>query len=168
MKQSVFLCWLLVALAGLAAACGEPAAPSPTPLPPSPTSTAPSGGRASGVVTPLAGYSLRIIQGGPVVKELKAGDIDGLPQQAPEIGGRPMSGARFRAVLALAGVQTAQEVTVRGTNSTRNAPIAVTLPWPAITDEILLGVNKRGAAKFYGPNLPGEQWVVDVTEIEVK
>jgi hypothetical protein len=167
MKRLAPLCFLLLLLAGLAA-CGETAASSPTPAPPSPSPAAPAGGRATGSVTPLTNYSLRITRGGQVLKELTARDIAALPQQVPEIGGRPMNGARLRAVLTLAGVQGAQEVAVRGTNSTRNAPIVVTLPWAAVTDEILLGVNKRGAAKFFGPNLPGEQWVVDVTEIEVK
>jgi hypothetical protein len=168
MKRFALICGLVGFLAGLVAACGETAVPSPTAMPPSPSPASTSAGRASGAVTPLTDYSLRIKRGGQLVNALKAGDIEGLPQQVPEIGGRPMNGARLRVVLALAGVQDAQEITVRGTNSTRNAPIAVTLPWSAITDDILLGVNKRGAAKFFGPNLPGEQWVVDVTEIEVK
>ena len=170
----------MILLGGLAA-CGDPAAPNPTAVPaptltlaPAPTSTAaamPSAaasGRATGTVTPLAGYSLRVLRGGQVLKALTAQDIDGLPQQVPEIGGRPMNGAPVRAVLALAGVQSAQEITVRGTDSTRSGPATATLPWSALTDDVLLGVNKRGAAKFFGPNLPGDQWVVDVTEIEVK
>jgi hypothetical protein len=45
--------------------------------------------------------------------------------------------------------------------------MTVTLAWSAVTDEVLLGVNKRGAGKLFGPTLPGEQWVVDVTEIAV-
>jgi hypothetical protein len=165
---------LMLFLAGLLAACGETAVPSPAPVPiPSPTAalsptTGASGGRAQGSVTPLAGYSLRVLRGGQVLKALTAQDIDGLPQQVPEIGGRPMNGASVRAVLGLAGVQDAQEITVRGTDSTRSGPATVTLPWSGLTDDVLLGVNKRGAAKFFGPNLPGDQWVVDVTEIEVK
>jgi hypothetical protein len=79
-----------------------------------------------------------------------------------------MNGARVRAVLALAGVQDAQAITVYGTNSTRSGPATVTLPWSALTDDVLLGINQRGAAKFFGPTLPGEQWVVDVTEIAVQ
>jgi hypothetical protein len=162
-------------LAGLLAACGDPVAPSPTPAPPPPTntaiippvSTAGTGGRATGTVTAVAGYSLQILRGGQVLKALTAQEINGLPQQAPEIGGRPMSGAAFRAVLALAGVTEAQEVTVRGTDSTRSGPTTVTLSWSALTEDVLLGVNQRGQAKFFGPNLPGEQWVVDVTVIDV-
>jgi hypothetical protein len=130
--------------------------------------TGAAGGRAQGSVTPQVGYSLQVTRDGVVLKALTASDIDGLPQQVPEIGGRPMNGAPVRAVLALAGVQAAQEITVRGTNSTRSGPAMVTLPWAALSDDVLLGVNKRGAAKFFGPNLPGEQWVVDVTEIAVK
>jgi hypothetical protein len=161
-------------LGPLLAACGETAVPNPTPapapaLPAEATAlTGAAGGRAQGSVTPQVGYSLQVTRDGVVLKALTASDIDGLPQQVPEIGGRPMNGAPVRAVLALAGVQAAQEITVRGTNSTRSGPAAVTLPWAVLTDDVLLGVNKRGAAKFFGPNLPGEQWVVDVTEIEVK
>ncbi len=169
---------LLLLLLGLLAACGDTATPSPAPLPtpaPAPTLAAggipaapAAGGRATGTVTPQANYSLRVTRDGQVLKDLTAAEISGLPQQAPDIGGRPMSGARCRAVLALAGVLDAQTLTIHGTDSTRSGPATVTLPWSAITDDVLLGINQRGAAKFFGATLPGEQWVVDVTEIEVK
>ena len=161
-------------LGGLLAACGDTAVPNPTPVPaPTPTAEIPptagaAAGRAQGSVTPLADYSLRVTRGGQVLKALTAQELEGLPQQVPEIGGRPMNGARVRAVLALAGVQDAQAITVYGTNSTRSGPAIVTLPWSALTDDVLLGINQRGAAKFFGPTLPGEQWVVDVTEIAVQ
>ncbi len=172
---------LLALVLGLLAACGDtatPTSPPATPLPtpaPAPTvaaGTTPAapgaGGRALGTVTPQANYSLRVTRDGQVLKELTAAEISGLPQQAPDIGGRPMSGARCRAVLALAGIMDAQTLTIHGTDSTRSGPATVTLPWSAITDDVLLGINQRGATKFFGANLPGEQWVVDVTEIEVK
>src|SRR4029078_2792610 len=93
---------ILLFLAGLLAGCGDTVAPSPTPAPPPPTNTAVAGGgRATGTVTPVAGYSLPIVRDGQVLKAVTAQEISGLPEQAPEIGGGRLSRRALRAGVAV-------------------------------------------------------------------
>jgi hypothetical protein len=160
---------LLALLVGLLPACGD--APTPTPIPATPVPT-PAPGLAAdrtpqAMVPTVEGYGLRVTRGGQVLKTFTAAELLTVPQELLDIGGRPMAGAPLRAVLALAGVTEAEQLTITGTDALRSGPVTVTLAWAAVTDDVLLGINKRGAGKLFGPNLPGEQWVVDVTEIAV-
>lgn len=160
---------MLALLVGMLAACGE--TPTASPIPSTPLPTPAPGASADrtpqAAVPTVAGYGLRITRGGQVLKTFTAEELLAVPQQVLEIGGRPMAGAPLRQILAGAGVTEAEQLAITGTDSVRSGPATVTLAWSAVTDEVLLGVNKRGAGKLFGPNLPGEQWVVDVTEIAV-
>ena len=157
----------LVLLAGGLAACGDTPTPIPATQVPTPAPGLAADRTPQAAVPTVAGYGLRVTRGGQVLHTFTAEELLAAPQQVLDIGGRPMAGAPLRQVLAQAGVTDDTELTVSGTDSTRGGPITVTLAWAAVTDEVLLGVNKRGAGKLFGPNLPGEQWVVDVTEIAV-
>ena len=164
----------LALIAVVTAACG-PAPASPTPLPPSPAppvsiaTTAPPGGRGVPItaVPTAAGYSLRVLQGASVLKAFSTSALEALPQQTYTIGGRGMTGTPIRRVLAAAGVTGATAIQVAGLNNIRNEPFTATFAWAELTDRVLLGVNRRGAGKFFGPDLPGDRWVIDVTTITV-
>src|SRR5438270_865239 len=121
-------------LAGLAllvllilAACNDAPPVTPTPLPmapPAPTvapthplvTSQPASRTPQAVVPTVADYALRITRGGQVLKAFTADELNALPQQLLEVGGRPMAGTTLRQLLAAAGVTTAQQLTITGTD----------------------------------------------------
>lgn len=79
----------------------------------------------------------------------------------PDAGMPQQSGAPLREVLTAAGVTAFESVTVTGPNGSS------TVAANSIDDTVILGVSKRQTVRFSGQSVPTDQWVQDVTGIEV-
>jgi hypothetical protein len=76
-------------------------------------------------------------------------------------------GPTLQSVLSLAGVSVTRQVKLVGMNMGRQASAELVLPVDRITDRVILDFTKQGTVKLSSQDIPRDQWVLDISRIEV-
>lgn len=161
------LVWLLVVSTATLVFSGCAAGPgtaTPTAVP-SPTGMSSVGSTPS---ASLPGYTLTVKDGDKTLTQLSLDDLKGLPSVKLTADGKDQEGPTLLSVLQRSGVTQFKSVTVVGMQKGRTHSASLRLERAKVTDRTLLAFNERGQTKLASPDLPGETWVVDVSELDVE
>lgn len=117
---------------------------------------------------PEAGYRLRVSRAGLEVAQLTLADLRRLESVSFVSDGKEQTGPPLVEVLASAGIADFTAVSILGKSRGRLVSRELRLRRDQVTAQVILHLNKRGDTKLATPDLPSEQWVIDVTELEVE
>jgi hypothetical protein len=122
---------------------------------------------SDGGETPKGGsppaYSIKVEQGGAVLKEYDLAALHALPQASAEIDGKEQSGPLLATVLADAGAPRSRTVEVRGAGL--RDPGRLTLTAAQVARDVQLDFSDRGTVKVCSAWLERREWVRDVLTI---
>ncbi len=124
-------------------------------------------GNATGAGEPQ-GYHISVKFNGNVTDILTIDDLNKLEQFNVRNLDHDCNGPTLMSVLKQAGVIEFNEVKIGGVNRGRVAVAELTLQKAQITDNTILDITNRGTSKFTDAVIPFEQWIYDVTDIDVK
>jgi hypothetical protein len=170
---------LLVASMLLAACGGTPASPTvpaatqgsatsgagqPTEaLPAYPNPPAASAVNGAGYPAPGSQHSpVQVVK--PDGQTLSLGDAELSNAVASSVtaGGQSYQGVPLNTVVLLAGIQNYTQLIITGASNT------VTLDKDKVTQDTLVSFSDQGLPQLVSGTLPADQWVKDITKIEVK
>ena len=111
-------------------------------------------------------YSIKVEQGGEVLKQYDLAALRALPQTRTVIDGRAQTGPSLAAVLADAGVGAFDSVEVRGAGLRDKG--SLTLTAAEVDQRVQIDYSDRGTVKVCGPKLYHAEWVRDVLTIDAR
>ncbi len=169
---------LLVLLSALVFGCSPSTTPAPSASPsatptaeptasPSPTPTATKTPTSTATATGSA-YSIAVFQNDKQVGVLKLADLQSLPPVSFTAEGKDEKGVSLTAALKLVRITDFSEVTAYGLTRGRIATAEITLQKAQINDNVILDFSNQGTAKLASPDIPSNNWIIDVNKIEVK
>ena len=120
------------------------------------------GGEPSKGGSPPA-YSIKVEQGGAVLKDYDLTALHALPQASVEIDGKEQDGPLLATVLADAGVARYGTVQIRG--AAIRDPGRLTLSAAQVARDVQLDFSDRGTVKVCSAWLERREWVRDVLTI---
>jgi hypothetical protein len=172
---------LLVAGVLLAACGGAPASPTTAPVVATQANAGPSAGQPTEampaypnppVSSPVegAGYPAPGVQQSPiqVVKpdgqavSLGSAELANAVATSVTAGGQSYQGIPLSTVVLLAGIQDYTQLVISGASN------SVTLDKDKVTQDTLVSYSDQGLPQLVSGTLPADQWVKDITKIEVK
>jgi hypothetical protein len=136
---------LLLAFSLLLCACSPAAAPA-----------------APAAPTLPAGAILQVVRTDGSAKPFTLDDIKKLPAVQASMDGINQNGPLLTTLLSAAGVTTYREVTLTGGGA------SLTLTPNQVAGQTMLDFNNRGLVKLASLLVPKDQWVKDITLIQVK
>jgi hypothetical protein len=116
---------------------------------------------------PPAGYSIAVKSGSKVMAYLTLDQLNKLEKIAVRAADRNNSGPTLSSVLSLAGVKEYKSVKVVGLDRGRMANAELTLEKQQVTDKTIFDITNRGTCKFVSPDVVFENWIYDVTALEI-
>ncbi|GEM_PF-3496861 len=117
--------------------------------------------------TPVAGYTLQVLLKGQPKASLSFDQLKALPQSTIAVQG-VQGGPTLAQVLKAAGIADYVKVTVVGLSPGRTGPGQHTLLKAEVTDQTVLDLTGKNTTKLASTAFPREQWVIDVTRLEVE
>jgi hypothetical protein len=118
--------------------------------------------------TPPAGYSIAVSAGSGIVTYLTIDKLDKLEKTAVRAADRNNDGPSLSSVLNLAGIKEYKSVKVVGMDRGRMASAELKLERQQVTDQTILDITNRGTCKFVSPDVAFDNWIYDVTALEVE
>lgn len=118
--------------------------------------------------SPAGGYVLRVTEGGQLAVGLSMQDLDSLPKVKLTADGKEQEGPTLLSVLSRAGFADFKRVTVVGMQRGRSHSAELALERAKVTDQVILDINKQGQTKLASPDIPGEAWIIDVSELQAE
>jgi hypothetical protein len=118
--------------------------------------------------TEATGYSINITHNTQKVAAFTVGSLAKLEQMTARNQEHDSTGPLLISVIKLAGISDFNEVKIVGVNRGRIATAEITLLKPQISERTILDITNRGTAKFTDAVIPFENWIYDITEIDVK
>jgi hypothetical protein len=128
--------------------------------------TATPGIITSGNASP-AGYSIAIKVESKIVDYLTLDQLKKLEKVAVRAADRDNNGPTLASVLNLAGIKDYKTVKVVGMDRGRMATAELTLTSQQVTDKTILDITNRGTCKFVSPDVVFENWIYDITTLEI-
>ncbi|MBI4311275.1 MAG: hypothetical protein HY681_05770 [Chloroflexi bacterium] len=116
---------------------------------------------------PAQGYVLEVYFQGILKASFTVEQLKAMPQSQIPVQGT-QAGPTLAEVLRRAGIGDFKRVRVTGVTPGRTGPAQRALEIADVTGQILLDMTERGTAKLTGAAFPREQWVIDVTRIDVE
>ena len=111
---------------------------------------------------------LRVVLGGEVVADWTLADLEsGVDFVSMTIDGDDQSGPRLLDVLDASGVDLWETAEVFGMGEGRVVEVALDITYAQVNDGWIFDVTKQGTLKLATADLPREQWVRDVGEINI-
>jgi hypothetical protein len=110
-------------------------------------------------------YSVKVEQGGEVVKAYDLAALQALPHVAAEMDGNEQTGPLLKALLADAGISSFERVEVRGAAIRDGGRL--TLTQSEVGRRVQVDFSERGTVKICAPWLERKEWVRDVLTISV-
>lgn len=112
-------------------------------------------------------YAIKVFWNGQQVALLSFDDLLQLPQIDVVADGKPQEGPTLLSVLQLAGIREFSQVKASGLCRGRIASAELVLNRADITDEVILDKTNIGTTKLCGPDIPYNNWIIDVNELAV-
>jgi hypothetical protein len=109
-----------------------------------------------------------VVQGGTVLAGFVLSDLRDLPRVTVGSGSRKQEGPTVRSVLAAAGVEVFETVTVDGFRPGRGVGGELTLTSAELDDQVIFVINSQGETTLVSPSIPPERSIVDVKRLMVK
>jgi hypothetical protein len=115
-----------------------------------------------------AGYQIKITLKDGQITYLGLPELQTLPTVQMEAYGKSEEGPTFLSALELAGVSDFSKVTISGMLRGRVATGEITLSRAEVTEDVILDFSNRGTTKLAGPEIPEDNWIIDVAEISIE
>jgi hypothetical protein len=106
-----------------------------------------------------------VSRGGKVLHRFSVAELRALPPQRVTINGKTQEGPSLKTVLETAGVTSYGSLSVVGYGLRDRGRLTVSA---AAAEGSMLDFADRGTVKFCNPTLAWDQWVRDVTELDVR
>jgi hypothetical protein len=133
------------------------------------TSAHPAGAAASTAATPAAapsGYAVKVTRDGRLLASYDLAQLEAIGMKQVVLQGGTEQGPPLLSVLDRASVGSFTSVTILGTGVKDSGRLV--LASSEIGPDTVLDIAKRGTVKVAGPNIPYDQRVRDITEIQVR
>jgi len=104
----------------------------------------------------------QVITSEGAVKDYTTDDLKRLALVTIMVEGKPEEGPALQEILAQAGVEEFQQLTLTGIDG------HIILTYEQVNPEVILDFTNRGTMKFASPDIPKEAWVKDIVRIEVE
>jgi hypothetical protein len=156
---------LVALLTIVLSACGPAATPTPAATAPdateSPAADSPKTPQAL-QPTPVAEALFVVVKADGSSRGFTWDALKALPLANIQVKGKVEEGPKLMDILAAAGVTDFTAVTLTGSNG------SITLPREQVDDQTILDFTNRGTVKLASTYVPKDDWIKDITRIEVK
>ncbi|MFZ2961056.1 MAG: hypothetical protein WA705_29605 [Candidatus Ozemobacteraceae bacterium] len=126
--------------------------------------------KASGHPAIVSGYMIPVFSKGVQVASLSLDHLKGLPAievTTPETK-KNQSGPTLLAVLESIGVKDFSEVIISGYSKGRISTAEMTLKKNQVNKLLIFDFTNRGTVKLVSPEIPFNDWIVDIDKVEAK
>ena len=113
-------------------------------------------------------YSVKVFLNGELLTFVSMDDLLALEQVSFTAENKDEEGPSLLSVLKLAGIGEFNEVTIIGLSRGRVASAELVLSRSQINGQVILDITNRGTTKLTSPDIPSNNWIIDVSELRVK
>jgi hypothetical protein len=132
------------------------------------TSSTSSSSTVASTTADTGDYRINIVYHGESFTALSLAQLQTLPKISLNAFNKSEEGPTLLSALELAGVKDFTALTVIGMLRGRIASGELTLMRNEITNEVILDFSNHGTAKLAGPNIPEDNWIIDVSEMRIE
>jgi len=113
-------------------------------------------------------YSISIYLDDSLVDSVILDDLLALEQVDFSTEGKDEEGPTLLSVLQSVGIEDFDEVTAAGLSRGRIAEAEITLTRSQVNEQVVLDITNSGTSKLASPDIPSNDWIIDVDELRVK
>jgi len=113
-------------------------------------------------------YSISIYMDDSLVDSVILDDLLALEQVSFTAENKDEEGPTLLSVLQSVGIDDFEEVTVAGLSKGRIAEAEITLTRSQVNEQVVLDITNSGTSKLASPDIPSNDWIIDVDELWVK
>jgi hypothetical protein len=114
------------------------------------------------------GYSIAVFSNDKQLGSLTLDQLSKLKKVTFTIEGKDEEGPTVLSALKLLSINDFTEITFYGYSKGRLATAELKLTKTQVNDKVILDFSNQGTAKLASPDIPSNNWVIDVTKIAVK
>jgi len=113
-------------------------------------------------------YTIEVFRNGGKVASLSLPDLQSLPQKSVQTIAGMQEGPTVLSVLQQVGIQEFNRLVISGLTRHRIESAELTLTRAEINDQVILDITGQGTTKLTSPDIPQEEWIIDVNRLTVE
>lgn len=134
------------------------------------TGTKTGSGSGTGTATPttVAGYSIKVTQGGKTITTLSLDDIDKLATVTISADGKSYTGPTILSILSQAGISDFTKIIIMGYSKGRLATAELPVSKTNLNGKYILRKTNQNTYSLATPDVVADNWIIDVNELVIE